>query len=210
MHRRTTRCQHRSNHQMQWTPSGPSSTRPRPPSMRCPPRGWQQGRDQLTMREKSNIVWRRAILGGGGDRSGCTQGAHRSANGQGEEQHRHTECGSHTKRDEDECSGQGGEGQRGRGGKRTAGTWNRNVADGRACAWEATATQGMTWPAIPIATGCQGNPCSTSNRWGVSPAAKMSCLCSGGGAHQGKTSREGKRDDKGPPAHTPHQHPQPT
>ena len=47
--------------------------------------------------------------GGGGagrwDRSGCAQGAPRSANGHGKEQHSRTECGSHTRRDEGKCSG---------------------------------------------------------------------------------------------------------
>ena len=67
---------------------------------------------------------------------------------------------------------------------RTAGTGNQNGADGRAraclaygmgvgggygraCAWEAATTKGMTWPASPVATGCHGNPCSTGIRWGV-------------------------------------------
>ena len=31
-------------------------------------------------------------------------------------------------------------------------------------------------PASPIATGCQGNPCSTGIRWGVSPAAQTGRL----------------------------------
>ena len=39
---------------------------------------------------------------GGWDKSGCAQGAPRSANGQGEEQHSHTERGSHTRRDKGE------------------------------------------------------------------------------------------------------------
>ena len=34
----------------------------------------------------------------------------------------------------------------------------------------------MAWPASPVATGCQGNPCSTGIRWGVSPAAQMDCF----------------------------------
>ena len=58
----------------------------------------------------------------------------------------------------------------------TAGTGSQNAGDGRACAWEAATTQGMAWPANPVATGCQGNPCSTGIRWGVSPAAQMGCL----------------------------------
>ena len=55
-------------------------------------------------------------------------------------------------------------------------TGNQNGGDGRACAWEAATTKGMAWPASPVATGCQGNPCSTGIRWGVSPAAQMGCL----------------------------------
>ena len=58
---------------------------------------------------------------GGWDRSGCAQGAPRSANGQGEEQQSHKERGSHTRRDEGECSRQGGGGQRGRGGSQDGG-----------------------------------------------------------------------------------------
>ena len=34
----------------------------------------------------------------------------------------------------------------------------------------------MAWPASSVATRCQGNPCSTGIRWGVSPAAQMGCL----------------------------------
>ena len=50
---------------------------------------------------------------------------------------------------------------------RKAGTGNQNGGDGRACAWEAATTKGMAWPASPVATGCQGNPCSTGIRGGV-------------------------------------------
>ena len=71
---------------------------------------------------------------------------------------------------------------------RTAGTGNQNGANGGACAWEAATITGMAWPASPVATGCQGNPCSTGIRWGVSPAAQMGCLRnrsgSSSGAHQ--------------------------
>ena len=53
---------------------------------------------------------------GGWDRSGFAKGAPRSANRKGEEQHRHTERGSHTRRDEGEHSRQGGGAQQGRRG----------------------------------------------------------------------------------------------
>ena len=53
---------------------------------------------------------------------------------------------------------------------------NQNGGDGRACIWVAATIKGMAWPASPVATGCQGNPCSTGIRWGVSPAAQMGCF----------------------------------
>ena len=43
----------------------------------------------------------------------------------------------------------------------------------------------MAWPASPVATGCQGNPCSTGIRWGVSPAAQMGCLRNRSGSPSG-------------------------
>ena len=67
----------------------------------------------------------------------------------------------------------------------TAGTENQNGADGRACAWEAATIKGMAWPANPVATGCEGNPCSTGIRWGVSPAAQMGCLRNRSGSPSG-------------------------
>ena len=53
---------------------------------------------------------------GGWDRRGCATWAPRSATRQGEEQYRHTERGSHTKRDKGEHSRQGGGAQQGRRG----------------------------------------------------------------------------------------------
>ena len=54
-------------------------------------------------------------------------------------------------------------------------TGNQNGGDGRACAWEAATTKGMALLASPVATGCQGNPCSTGIMWGVFPLAQMGC-----------------------------------
>ena len=68
---------------------------------------------------------------------------------------------------------------------RTAGTGNQNGADGGACAWEAATIKGMAWPASPVATGCQGNPCSTGISWGMSPAAQMGCLRNRSGSPSG-------------------------
>ena len=58
---------------------------------------------------------------GGWDRRGCATGAPRSANRQGEEQHRHTERGSHTRRDKGEHTRQGGGAQQGRRGNQNSG-----------------------------------------------------------------------------------------
>ena len=38
---------------------------------------------------------------------------------------------------------------------------------------------------VALATGCQGNPCSTGIRWGVSPAAQMGCLRNRSGSPSG-------------------------
>ena len=59
----------------------------------------------------------------------------------------------------------------------------------------------VAWPARPVATGCQGNPCSTGIRWKVSPAAQMGCLRNRRGSPPGGR--------QGPAAQTPHQHQQP-
>ena len=87
---------------------------------RCPPRGWQQGLDQPTAHGTVHVVRRCETLvpggAGGWDRRGCATGAPRSANRQGEEQHRQTERGSHTRRDKGEHSKQGGGVQQGRRG----------------------------------------------------------------------------------------------
>ena len=58
---------------------------------------------------------------GGWDRRGCATGAPRSATRQGEEQHRHTERGSLTKRDKGGHSRQGGGAQQGRRGNQNSG-----------------------------------------------------------------------------------------
>ena len=86
---------------------------------------------------------------------------------------------------------------------RTAGTGNQNRGDGRACAWEAATTNGMAWPASPVATGCQGNPCSTGIRWGLSPATQMGCLRNRSGSPS-RDSPIGESQDS--PHNTTHMH----
>ena len=95
-----------------------------PRAGRCPPRGWQQGRDQPTAHGTVDVVRRcESSYGGarGWDRRGCATWAPRSANRQGQEQHRHTEHGSHTRRDKGEYSRQGGGAQQGRRGNQNSG-----------------------------------------------------------------------------------------
>ena len=58
---------------------------------------------------------------------------------------------------------------------------------------EAATIKGMARPASLVATGCQGNPCSTGIRWGV-PQPRWAVCATGAGAHQGQTSREGEKD----------------
>ena len=90
IHKGTMRCEHCSNHQMRRTPSEPSANTPPPLSLqgahilhkggscapragRCPPRGWQQGRDQPTAHGTVHVVRRCEILVREGRRVG--QGA---------------------------------------------------------------------------------------------------------------------------------------
>ena len=74
---------------------------------------------------------------------------------------------------------------------RTVGTGNQNGGDGRACAWEAATTKGMAWPASPVATGCQGNPCSTGIRWGGVSRSPDGLFAQ---QEREPTSREGEKD----------------
>ena len=160
---------------------------PRAPGGACHEGGNRAVTSQPRMGQSTSYGDVKSSYGGAGgwDRSGCPKGASRSANRQGEEQHRHTERGSHTKRDKGEHSRQGGGAQQGRRGNQNSGNREPEWGDGRACAWEAAITKGMAWPASPVATGCQGNPCSTGIRWGVSPAAWMGCLRSRSGSPSG-------------------------
>ena len=56
----------------------------------------------------------------------------------------------------------------------------------------------VTWQWIyrggGVATGCQGNPCSTGISWGCLPQPRWAVCATGAGAHQWQTSREGEKD----------------
>ena len=113
------------------------------------------------------------------------KGAPRSANRQGEEQHRHTKRGSHTRRDKGEHSRQGGGAQQGRRGNQNSGNREPEWRVWESVRMGGSDRKGMAWPARPVATRCQGNPCSTGIRWGVSPTAQMGCLRNRSGSPSG-------------------------
>ena len=69
---------------------------------------------------------------GGWDRRGCATWAPKSATRQGEEQHRHTERGSHTRRDKDGHNRQGGGAQQ--GGR---GNWNSGNREPEWSGWQS-------------------------------------------------------------------------
>ena len=121
------RCEHCSNHQMRRTPSEPSATPPPPSLYKVPtystrvgvaPRGNRAVTSQPRTGQSTSYGDVKSLYGG---RRGCATGAPRSANRQGEEQHRHTEHGSHTRRDKGEHSKQGGGAQQGRRGNQNRG-----------------------------------------------------------------------------------------
>ena len=189
------RCEHVNNHQMRRTLSEPSATPPplplqgahvlhkgrgyAPRTGRCPPRGWQQGRGSQP-RTGQYTSYGDVKSSYGGQAGGTGVGARKGHPGVPTDKGRSntdtqnagaTPGGTRVSiADKEEGHSKAGE------ATRTAGTGNQNGGDGRACAWEAATTKGMAWPASPVATGCQGNPCSTGIRWGVSRASQMGCL----------------------------------
>ena len=191
------RCEHCSNHQMRRTPSEPSANTPPAPT-RCPrtPQGrglcHGGGNRAVTSQPRTGQSTSYGDVKssyGGGQAGGTGVGARKGHPGAPTDRGRSntdtqnagaTPGGTRASiADKEEGHSKAGE------ATRTAGTGNQNGGDGRACAWEAATTKGMAWPASPVATGCQGNPCSTGIRWGVSPAAQMGYLLSRSGSPSG-------------------------
>ena len=67
----------------------------------------------------------------------------------------------------------------------TAGTENQNGGDGTSVRMGGSDNKGDGLASTTPATGCQGNPCSTGIRWGVSPVAQMGCLRNRSGSPSG-------------------------
>ena len=201
------RCEHCSNHQMWHTPSDPSANTPPPSLYKVPmystragaapraPGGARHGGGNravtgqpCTGQSTSYGDVKSLYIGGGGaggwGRRGCATWAPRSANRQGEEQHRHTEHGSHTRRDKGKHSRQGGGAQQGRRGNQNSG--NREP-EWRG--WESVRMGGSDNKGDGRAT-----PAQPASGGGCLPQPKWAVCATGVGAHQGHTSREGKKD----------------
>ena len=164
MHRETMRCEHYNTHQMRCTPSKPSANKTPPPATRCPQtpqgRGLRPARREVPATgnkavtsqprtgQSTSYIDVKSMYGGAGgwDSSGCAKGAPRSANRRGQEQHRHTGCGSHTRRDEGKQNRQGGGAQQGRRGNQDREPkwrgWESVRMGGRACGKLACARGG--------------------------------------------------------------------
>ena len=205
-HKGTMRCEHCSNHQMRRTPREPSANTPAllplqgahvlhkgggcaPRAGRCLPRGGNRAvNSQPRTGQSTSYGDVKSSYGGAGgwDRRGCATWAPRSATRQGEEQHKHTERGSHTKRDKGGHTRQGGGAQQGRRGNQNSGNrepeWMVERAHGRQR--QERGWLGQPAPSL-AASGCQGNPCSTCIRWGGCPAAQMGCLRNRSGSPSG-------------------------
>ena len=116
---------------------------------------------------------------GGWDRRGCATWAPRSATKKGEEQHRHTERGSHTRRDK------GGQ-RRQRGGAQQGGRGNRNGWN-REPEWRL----GLPTPSLP---GARATPAQPASGGGCLPQPRWAVCATGLGARHGQTNREGEKD----------------
>ena len=213
-HKGTMRCKHYSNHQMRHTPSEPSANTPPPFPLqgahvlhkgggcapcagRCPP--WGSNRavtsQPRTGQSTSYGDVKSSYVGAGGrGRSGCAKGAPRSANRQGEEQQRHTERGSHTRRDKGEHSRQGGGAQQGRSGNQNSG--NREPQEGMGERAHGRQRQQRGWPGQPAPSlpGARATPAQLASGGGCLPQPRWAVCATGAGAHQGQTSCEGDKD----------------
>ena len=200
------RCEHCSNHQMRRTPSEPSANTPPPSLYKVPtystragaapraPGGVRHGggnravNSQPRTGQSTSYGDVKSSYGGGqaGGTGGGARHGHPGAPPDRGKSNTDTQNAGATPRgtrastaDKEEGHSKAGE------ATRTAGTGNQNGAGGGTCAWEAATIKGMAWPASPVATGCQGNLCSTGIRWGVSTAAQMGCLRNRSGSPSG-------------------------
>ena len=152
----------------------------------------QPGTGQSTLYGEVKSTYRGA---GGWDRRGCATWAPSSATRQGEEQHRHTKHGSHTKGEKGGHSRQGGGAQQGRRGYQNGGKrepewskWWSVCMGGSDNKGDGLASQPRRYrvPGQPLLNRHQVGGCLLQPRWAV--------CATGAGAHQGQTNREGEKD----------------
>ena len=192
--------------QMRRTPSEPSATPP-PPLYKVPTYSTRAGAVPCAPGGARHRGGKRAVTSqlctgqstsygdvkssyrgaGGWDRKGCATGAPRSANRHGEEQHRHTERGGHTRRDKGEHSRQGGGAQQGKRGHQNSRNrepawsgWESMRMGGRDNKGDGLASQPRRYRVL-------GQPLLNWHqlRWGVSPTAQMGCLRNRSGSPSG-------------------------
>ena len=108
-----------------------------------------------TFRKSSPKMFFGTVRGGGGATGVGAQKAHTGAPTDRGRSNTDTQNAGATPRGTG-ASTAGKEEGRSKAGEATR-TGNQNGGHGRV--WEAATTKGMAWPASPVATGCQGNPC---------------------------------------------------
>ena len=133
----------------------------------------------------------KSSYGGAGewDRRGCATWAPSSATRQGEEQHRHTKRGSHTKGDTGGHTSQGGGAQQGRRGYQNGGKRMVERTHGRQR--QQRGWLGQPAPSLP---GARATPAQPASGGGCLLQPRWAVCATGVGAHQGQTSREGEKD----------------
>ena len=201
IHKGTMRCEHCSNHQMRHMPSEPSANTPPPSPYKVPahstraaprtPGGACHGggnRAVTNLPRTGQSTSYGDVLVRGGRRVGHSwfaKGAPRGANKQGEEQHRHTEHGTHTKRDKGEHSRQGGGAQQGRRGNQNSGNREPEWRGWESVHMGGSDNKGDGLASQPHRYRVPGQPLLNWHRGGVSPAAQMGCLRNRSGSPSG-------------------------
>ena len=205
------RCEHCNNHQMRCTTSEPSAnTAP----YKVPTYSTRAGSAPRALGGARHVGGNRAMTNQlrtgqstsygdvkssyrgarGWDRRGCATGAPKSTNRQGEEQHRHTERGSHTKRDKGEHNRQGGGEQQGRRGKHSSGNREPEWSGWESVRMEGSDKRGWLGQPAPSLLGVRATPAQPASGGGCLPQPKWAVCATGAGAHQGQTSSEGEKD----------------
>ena len=169
-----------------------------PRAGRCPPRGWQQGRDQPTTHGTVHVVRRCETLVRGGRRVG--QGRVRDRGTQERQQTGGGATQTHRTR-EPHQEGQGRAQQTRRRGtarqerqpeQREQGTRMEGMGEHA----HGRQRQQRGWPGQPAPSlpGARATPAQPASGGGCLPQPRWAVCATGAGAHQGQTGREGETD----------------